>query len=170
MRPGVHEPTRSWLSDRRIDTWQWKDSRYEQTITTTIRELLDPDTDPALALVVRDAILSGAGRCLTARLIGDTPLWGYESCATPAPDLCLIDVSNQIRVVIEHTCGASPNAGSYPDFNALARFGDPLALSAPTRPDDLDDAPQAWGLGKLWQTDTPAASGSRPARISSCPR
>jgi|ERR1035438_3072346 hypothetical protein len=155
MRRGVHRPTRSWLRERGIVAWQWEPGdRAEQLITRAIRDLLDPGIDRALALIVRDAILAGVDKRTVASVVGDAPVWGYESCTRAGPDLCLLDADNQIHVVVEHKCGAPPNAEPYPHFNTLTRFNDPLALSLPSRPADSADVPDGpWGRGKLWQID-----------------
>ncbi len=154
MRLGVHEPTRVWLAERGIPAWQWEGHRYEAGITSALRCLLDPDADLALALVIRDAILAGVDKAVAARSVGNVPLWGYESGASATPDLCMIDETSQIRVVVEHKCGADPQCDRYPRFNTLTRFGDPLALSLPRRPADSEDVSGGpWGQGRLWQID-----------------
>lgn len=155
MRRGVHEPTRKWLAGRGIPAWPWaQGDRAEQRITSVIRDLLNPDDDHALALVVRDAILAGVDKRLAAKIIGNAPLWGYEPCSSPGPDLGLLDESNQIRVVVEHKCGALPNCQAYPRFHTLARFGDRLARSLPGRPTGPGTGPgKPWGEGLLWQID-----------------
>jgi hypothetical protein len=154
VRPSLHEPTRAWLADRGIPAWQWKNQRKEATTTSAIRGLLDPDKDLTLALIIRDALLAGADKRRVAQVIGQTPLWGYESGARATPDLGMIDATNQIRVVIEHKRGAAPHPGRYPHFNTLTRFNEPLALSLPARLTDGENVLVGpWGYGKLWQID-----------------
>ena len=153
MRRGVHRPTRAWLAEHGISGWPWeRGARAEERITEMIWDLLDPGADLALALIVRDALLAGADPRAAARIVGDTPLWGCVPGTCPAPDLRLVDAGNLIRVIVEHKCGAAANSRSYPRFNTLPRFGDPLALSLPGRP---HQPPQAgpWGQGQLWQID-----------------
>jgi hypothetical protein len=144
------------LAERDIRSWPWEHGdRPEQSITSALRDLLDPGIDLALALIVRDAILAGASERIVVDVVGDAPLWGYESRTRAGPDLCVIDADNRIRVVVEHKCGAKANCEPYPLFNTLTRFNDPLALSLPARPAETDDIPDTgpWGQGLLWQTD-----------------
>lgn len=84
---------------------------------------------PRTALLVHLALLSGVNPTERDRVISGEQLWNWAPCASPGPDLGIVNASDRVLAVFEHKRDARSNVTSYARFQGRRRFDDPVAQS-----------------------------------------